>query len=74
MSRERPTSAFIGPCVGPSSFAQRGSWWCYIRNDHLGLLARQSIEAQHGYVRLVEPAREKFWPKADQDENPSRFD
>jgi hypothetical protein len=27
MSRERPTSAFIGPCIGPSSFAQRGSWW-----------------------------------------------
>jgi hypothetical protein len=27
MSRERPTSAFIGPCIGPSSFAQRGSRW-----------------------------------------------
>src|SRR5215475_5132371 len=43
----------------------------YVKNDGLGLLARQPIEAQHGYVRLVEPLWEKFWPKTDQDENPS---
>jgi hypothetical protein len=55
MSHERPTSAFIGPCIGPFSFAQRGSWWSVrharpvatlvaVRTTAEGPLRQQTIE------------------------------